>query len=98
MAAIPRLNEAQLKGLCRIIGDTNTGLTGSQIGELLSRCGIVDPLPGLTKRDRLFEALRSRQERDGCANHVLAFIQMFMEPVRFVGAKDEFERFRGELN
>jgi uncharacterized protein Ymh len=98
MAAVPKLNETHLKALCDIIGDTSTGLTGSQIGELLRRCGVDDPLPGFTKRDRLFEALRARQERDGCANHVLAFIQTFIEPVRFVGARDEFERFRGELN
>lgn len=98
MAAIPKLNEAHLKALCNIIGDTSTGLTGSQIGELLRRSDIEDPLPGITKRDRLFEALRLRQERDGCSNRILAFIQAFMEPVRFVGAKDEFERFQAELN
>jgi uncharacterized protein (TIGR02391 family) len=98
MAAIPKLNETRLRALCNIIGDTSTGLTGSQIGELLRRCGIEDPLPGYTKRDRLFEALRTRQEHDNVANNVLAFVQTFMEPVRFVSAKQEFERFREQLN
>jgi uncharacterized protein (TIGR02391 family) len=98
MALIPKLDETHLKALCDVIGETSTGLTGSQIGELLHHCGIDDPLPGFTKRNRLFEALRARQARDGCANHVLAFVQTFMEPVRFVGKQQEFDRFKAELN
>jgi hypothetical protein len=39
----------------------------------------------MTKRHRLFEALRQRQERDGCANLVIAFIQETMKPVRHNG-------------
>lgn len=98
MVAISKLNETHLKALCDVIGDTSIGLTGSQIGELLNRCGIDDPLAGFTKRNRLFEALRARQEKDACANVVLAFVQMVMEPVRFVGKQQEFDRFKTELN
>jgi len=87
MAAIPKLNETHLKALCDVIGETTTGLTGSQIG-----------LVGFTKRNRLFEALRARQERDACANHVLAFVQTLMDPVRFVGKQQDFDRFKAELN
>jgi hypothetical protein len=32
MAAIPKLNEANLEALSDILGATNTGLTGSEIG------------------------------------------------------------------
>ncbi len=32
MAAIPKLDEANLQAICDILGDTSTGLTGSEIG------------------------------------------------------------------
>jgi len=51
-----------------------------------------------TKRYRLFEALRLRQEHDRCANNVLAFVRLAMEPVRYVGASDLFEQRRHDLN
>ena len=98
MAAIPKLNETHLEAICAVIGDTSGGLTGSEIGRLLSRCGIDDPLPGMTKRVRLFEALRAKQNRDDCANNVLAFVQTALDPARFLGRHDEFERFRGDVN
>jgi uncharacterized protein (TIGR02391 family) len=72
--------------------------TGSVIGTLLAQCGIPDPEPSLTKRHRLFAALHSKQERDGCANNVLAFVQTAMDPVRYVNNRDWFERLRGQLN
>ena len=62
MAAIPKLNETHLKAICDILGRTSEGLVGSQIGALLQRCGIDDPSPGITKRDRLFGALRAMRE------------------------------------
>ena len=52
--------------------------------------GIADPLLGSARRDRLFEALRRRQERGGCGNYVIAFIHHAMSPVRYweaVGAE-----------
>ncbi len=35
MAAEPRLSDANLEALCGILGDTGTGLTGSEIGRFL---------------------------------------------------------------
>lgn len=98
MAATPKLEETRLQAICVVIGDTNEGLTGTQIGQLLQRCGIDDPSPGITKRDRLFDALRARQDRDGCANNVVAFIQTALDPVRFVGNAAGFAAFRDRLN
>ena len=99
MPAEPRLNEATLQALCDIIGDTGTGLTGSEIGRCLSACGISDTHPGITKRHRLFEALRAKQEEDRYANGVLAFIEHVMDPVRYVDqGKEEFQNRRSALN
>lgn len=98
MAAIPKIDDTHLQALCNIIADTREGLTGSEIGELLGRCGIDDPFAGATKRYRLFEALRAKQDRDRCANNVLHFIEVVMNPVRFVGRPEEFTSFRDRLN
>src|SRR5437879_806922 len=98
MAAIPKLDETHLETICNIIGDTAEGLTGSEIARLLERCDIPDPSPEITKRRRLLEALRAKQDRDGCSNNVLSFVQTVMNPARFVGRAQEFVSLRTRLN
>lgn len=98
MAEIPKLGENHIQAICDIIGDTSQGLTGSDIGRLLSQCVIQDRNPAMTKRHRLFLALRTKQESDACANNVLNFVQTVMNPVRFVGNSAGFEALRGRLN
>jgi uncharacterized protein (TIGR02391 family) len=98
MAAIPKLDETHLQAVCDIIGDTSEGLTGSEMGRLLSHCGINDPEPTMTKRHRLFLALRTRQDKDGCANNVVNFVQTIMNPVRFVRNTAGFQDLRAQLN
>lgn len=95
---IQLFDEAILEQLCNILGDTNTGLSGSQIGRYLGECGIGDPNPGMTKRVRLFEALKARQTLDGCSNNVCAFIQRVMNPVLYVNSPEYFATKIGELN
>jgi len=63
-------NKANLEQTCNVLGDTETGLTGSEIGRYLRECGIADPSPRMTKRIRLYDALLTRQRTDDCANNV----------------------------
>jgi len=98
MAAIPLFDSAVLERICDVLADTSSGLTGSEIGKHLTQLGISDPAPAITKRSRLLEALRLRQEQDRCGNLVAAFIQQTMSPVRHTGSKDWFENKRSELN
>ena len=98
MSAIPKISNNHLEALCAVIGDTSEGLTGGQIGALLDRCGIGDPTPDFTKRVRLFNALRVKQETDGAANTVLNFVQTVLDPVRFRGNPHGFEEFRARVN
>lgn len=98
MAHIPSFETTLLERICEVLGDTSTGLTGSEIGALLRRLGIADPMPGMTKRVRLFEALRQRQEQDRCGNNVVAFIQEALNPVRYTGRVEYFDQKRRELN
>lgn len=98
MAAVPKLDEANLRAVCDILGDTASGLTGGEIGQRLNECAIADLDPTLTKRHRLFGALKEKQRADGCANGVLAFVKSVMNPVRYVGRRDQFESRRNALN
>jgi uncharacterized protein (TIGR02391 family) len=95
---IPPFELAQLESICNVLADTATGLTGSEIGKLLHHLNIADPMPKDTKRVRLYEALRQRQERDRCGNLTVAFIREAMNPVRYTGRVDDFEQKRRELN
>lgn len=95
---ITSFNEANLEQVCNVLGDTTTGLTGSEIARYLSQCGIHDPMPGMTKRTRLYEALIARQRGDGCANNICAFIQRVMNPVLHVQSPGYFESKQAELN
>ncbi|MBN2550306.1 MAG: TIGR02391 family protein [Anaerolineales bacterium] len=98
MTAIPSFSVQQLQAICNVLGDTSDGLTGSDIGMLLTQCGIIDPCPGITKRNRLYEALRQRQQQDRCANNVIAFIQAAMHPVRFSQDPVKFQSIKDRLN
>ncbi len=98
MTRIPPFEETILRTICNILGDTSDGLTGSEIGQLLRDCGIEDPLPGHTKRDRLFAALYQRQCKDEVGNHVVAFIYKAMNPVRYISNPHLFENRRTQLN
>ena len=98
MARIDSFNSQTLQAISNILGDTQAGLTGSEIGALLADCDIVDPLPNITKRHRLFDALQQRQNRDACGNQVINFLQSSMNPVRYVSNLDHYESQRGRLN
>lgn len=73
---VPVFNETNLEGICNALGDTSTGLSGSEIGNLLLRLNIADPFPSITKRKRLFEALRVKQHKDNCGNYI---VPLFMK-------------------
>lgn len=96
--SVASFKEATLEQLCNVLGETNSGLSGSEIGRYLRECGIADPNPGMTKRIRLYEALLARQREDGCANNICAFIQRVMNPVIHVQAPDYFRSKQTELN
>lgn len=96
--SVSAFNETTLEQLCNVLGDTSSGLTGSEIGRYLRECGIADPNPGITKRIRLFEALVTRQRKDACANNICAFIQRVMNPVLHVHSSEYFQTKQSELN
>lgn len=98
VSMIEAFNEAHLEKICDVLAETSHGLTGTEIGRILRDLGIDDPLQGMTKRHRLYEALRLRQQRHRCGNHVVEFIHRAMEPVRYMDKTEVFASRREELN
>jgi hypothetical protein len=60
---VPPFSTQHLEAICRVLADTDTGLTGSEIGYLLHDSRIVDTDPTLTKWKRLFNATYQRVRR-----------------------------------
>lgn len=98
MAAIPILNESVLESLCKVLGATNDGLTGTEIGRYLRECGIEDPCSTLAKRHRLYEALKLKQHEDRCANNLLAFLQKVINPVLYHQMPEYYPAFIERIN
>lgn len=98
MPPITSFDDTHLRAICNILGETSNGLTGSEIGKLLRGCGIEDIHPDITKRDRLYEALRARQKQDRYGNQVVAFVMAAMNPINYVNRKELFEERRAILN
>ena len=57
MERIQPFDSQHLEAACRVLADTERGLTGSQIERLLQEIKVEDISPGLTKWKRLFNAL-----------------------------------------
>lgn len=91
-------NENTLRAICDKIAATDNGLTGDEITKLLHQINIHDPSPTGTKRIRLFEALKSKQDKDNCGNGVIYFIQTAMDPVRYGKNPKLFEERRIDIN
>ena len=72
-------------------------LTHSKISEHLSAAGIAESSRGTNKSDRIFFALKERQQQDKCGNNVLAFVVRLLTPKRY---SDEaiFENDRALIN
>ena len=88
----------QLESLCKALAETNTGLTGTEIGNALANAGVVDPDPGGTKWRRLYNALVARQNMDQHAGRVLAFTHLALDPARYAGKADVAEARRRTAN
>jgi uncharacterized protein (TIGR02391 family) len=90
--------QGQLRAVADALGDTTDGLSGSEIGELLAACEIVDVEPMITKRHRLYRAFANDQNSRHARSHILAFIRKAMRPERFLRCPERFEPMRALLN
>jgi uncharacterized protein (TIGR02391 family) len=97
MSAVAPLPDDVVERIGAVLGDTDDGLTGSEIAKLLARCDLPDPGP-ITKRDRITHALLDEQRRTGSGVPVVRFIHTAMAPARWVGSADRFADRRDALN
>lgn len=95
---IPSFSHGQLEALARVLADTEHGLSGFEIGQLLRQVRVQDPDPSMTKWKRLFNALTSRQNKDKHGDRVLAFIHAALDPVRYQGQSESFQWRRAGVN
>ncbi len=98
MDCISPFDAQHLEAACRVLADTQLGLTGSQIGHLLQEIKVADVSPDLTKWKRLFNALAGAQNRHQVGNHLIMFINRAMNPVSYARERTAFEWRRDELN
>lgn len=98
MERIPPFTAQKLEAACRVLADTDRGLTGSEIGYLLQDCKVQDVSPGMTKWKRLFNALAGAQNKHQVGNHLIMFINRALDPVNYSRSREKFEWLRDELN
>lgn len=96
MPLIAPYDAGVVERIAKVIGDTDHGLKGSQIGDLLASQGLPDP-GEITKWRRIHQALLTEQQRTRAGNCVLALVQAAMSPVRWE-SHSQFERLRSDLN
>lgn len=98
MATLPTLSNAQITQVCKVIGDTDSGLTGSEIGELLYELGIPDTGSTMTKWRRLDYALVQRINATKSTNIVYSLISHCFEPVRGLEQPERYRWMMSEVN
>lgn len=96
MASMEPFEDDVVQRLARIVGETNTGFPGPEIGRILNQAGIPDP-GEMTKWRRIYTALVDEQRRTLCGNCTVVFVTTAMRPQRWPN-HDAFEEMRRQLN
>ena len=95
---ISPFSSQHLEAACRVLADTERGLSGTQIERLLQEIEVADTSPGITKWKRLFNALAGAQNQHQVGNHLIMFINRAMNPVSYARDPATFTWRRDELN
>ena len=94
----PTFAQQHLEQIARILGNTDTGLTGSEIGHALASCQIKDVDPSNAKWKRLHNAFVAFQNDHQVGNHVIMFIHHVMNPASYTDMPNVFTARRERLN
>lgn len=87
----PNVEQPILEGICKILADTEEGITGSEIGLYLSQLRIRDVAPEATKWKRLYNALATDCNAKQSVDNIFAFIQLALAPSRYLNQQEFFE-------
>lgn len=88
----------QVEHICKVLGDTDNGLTGSEIGEMLASLGISDTDPTNTKWKRLYNALVERANDTGKTNAAYGLIYYCLDPARGLNDTTRYRWMMNEVN
>jgi len=94
----PPFAQQHLEQIAHILGDTDAGLTGSEIGHVLESCQIDDVDPSNTKWKRLYNAFVAFQNEHQVGNHVIVFIHHVMNPASYTDQPEVFAARKERLN
>ena len=95
---LPPFSSQELEAACRVLADTDRGLTGTQIESLLRDINIQDVDAINTKWKRLFNALVKAQNECHAGNHLILFINRAMSPISYARDHNTFQWRKDELN
>ena len=84
--------------IAKTIGDTENGLTGTEINRLLLQSNIEDIDANNSKWKRIFNAFAENQNRLKCSNQILKFIANALAPSRYVTQQDKYCKMLKEVN
>lgn len=86
-----------IEAIARALGDTEEGLSNSEIDNVARACRFPEEEPG-TKWKRIYNILVKDQNQRGNRKGVLAFIRKAMRPALYVKNPEGFEALRENLN
>jgi uncharacterized protein (TIGR02391 family) len=95
MSTYPPFDSGTVEAIAKVLGEAGSG---SDISRYIQSAGLRDDSGESTKWRRLNAIFLISQETAGSANQILGFIKSFLIPTRFVGKREDFERYRSELN
>lgn len=101
MSTVPPFKPSTLETLCEIIGDTSDGLTGTELHRLILQAQMDDVSYSdtfLAKRKKLYNAFANEINTHHCSNNIILFIQLVLDPARYVGRSELFETRRQAVN
>jgi uncharacterized protein (TIGR02391 family) len=90
-------SQDELEAIAGALGETDIGLTNSEIEFLIGAAKMVDPGP-MTKRRRIYNAFAESQNNRQDRTHILKFIRVAMRPARYSREPHRYEPMRAALN
>ena len=98
MSKAPTLSAQQVEQIAKVLGDTNCGLTGSEIEYALAALNIPDIDAGDTKWRRLYNALVGRINSSGKTNVVYGFILHCFNPANGFSSTERYRSMMDAVN
>jgi uncharacterized protein (TIGR02391 family) len=98
VATIPAIDPTYLTMLCDVICGADNLLNDSELKLLLKASEIGDVSPTVSRRQRLFNALVTQQDKEKNADSIATFLQKTMYHLQHTKGEKTFENCRQEIN